>query len=94
MEDTRQLRNNMIKKNCNNKEGKQDIRIAVIHQQIAELKLFVGEMKGTNLPHIYSKLDEINSKLSKLSIWDKIKSIALVISAGMIGTMATYIFLK
>ena len=69
-------------------------KIAVLEEQMKSTKDFVSEMQSSHLPHIYSKLEEINIKLSKLNIWDKIKSVALIAASGMIGTMATYIFLK
>lgn len=80
----------MPKKSCN--ENKVDI--AVLDNRVKAVENFVEEINKNHLPHIYEKLDNIDIKLAKLSIWDKLKSIALIVSSGLIGTMATYIFLK
>ena len=79
----------MGKKDCINKE----LDIAVLKEQMDETKEFINEMKEKHLPHIYKTLNEINLKLAKLNIWDKIKSISLIIASGLIGSMAAYIFL-
>ena len=70
------------------------IDIAVLKEQMDETKEFVKDIQETHLPHIYNSLNEINIKLAKLNIWDKIKSIALIVASGVIGTLSTYIFLK
>ena len=75
---------------CKDKE----IDIAVLQEQMNETKSFIKDMQDNHLPHIYISLESINLKMSKLNIWDKIKSIALIVASSMIGTMATYIFLK
>ena len=80
----------MPKKNCN--ENKVDI--AVLDNRVKSVENFVKDINTNHLPHIYEKLDNIDVKLAKLNIWDKIKSIALIAASGMIGTMATYIFLR
>ena len=74
------------------KNGKTEI--AVLKEQMDETKEFVKDMKNNHLPHIYDTLNKININLAKLGIWDKLKSIALVISSGIIGAMAAYIFLN
>ena len=68
--------------------------IAVLKEQMDETKEFVKDMKNNHLPHIYDTLNKININLAKVGIWDKLKSIALVISSGIIGAMAAYIFLN
>ena len=74
------------------KNGKTEI--AVLKEQMDETKECVKDMKNNHLPHIYDTLNKININLAKLGIWDKLKSIALVISSGIIGAMAAYIFLN
>mgnify|MGYP001597784430 CR=1 FL=1 len=72
----------------------EEIDVAVLQEQMNETKSFIKDMQVKHLPHIYTSLESINIKMSKLNIWDKLKSISLIIASGMIGTMATYIFLK
>ena len=79
----------MGKKNCTDNK----IDIAVLDNRVKSVENFVREINNNHLPHIYEKLDTIDVKLAKLNIWDKLKSIGLIIASGMIGTMATYIFL-
>lgn len=79
-----------MKKNC--KEV--NVNIAVLDNRVKSVENFVEEINKNHLPHIYKKLDTIDIKLAKLNIWDKLKSIALIISSGIIGSLTTYIFLK
>ena len=72
----------------------QNTDIATLKIEIGNIKEFVKEMNENHLPHINEKLDDIHSRISKLNIWDKLKSITLMIATGIIGTLATYIFLR
>ena len=79
-----------MSKKCKDNEA----NIAVLNTRVKSIESFVENMNKNHLPHIYEKLDNIDIKLTKLNIWDKIKSIALIIASGIIGTLSTYIFLK
>ena len=80
----------MPKKNCNETK----VNIAVLDNRVKVIENFVEDINKNHLPHIYEKLENIDVKLAKLNIWDKIKSISLITASGIIGTMATYIFLR
>ena len=80
----------MPKKNCKDNE----LNIAVLDNRVKSVEYFVKEMNENHLPHIYEALKQINNKIVSLNIWDRIKSVALIVASGMIGAMGTYIFLK
>ena len=60
----------MPKKNCNNcanyldKENSQNVKIAVLDEQMNETKLFIKDMKENHLPHIYEGINAINLKIA------------------------------
>lgn len=77
-------------KKCTEKETD----VVILKEQMDETKEFIKDMKNNHLPHIYNTLNEISLKLAKLNIWDKLKSVALIVASGIIGSMAAYIFLR
>ena len=76
-------------KKCKDKE----VDVAILQEQMNETKQFIKDMQNNHLPNIYDGLKSLDLKVSKLGIWDKIKSVMLYTSSVIIGSMATYIFL-